>query len=143
MAQVGIIMGSQSDLPIMEEAIAVLKEFNIETEVDIVSAHRTPEKMMSYGSEAHKRGLKVIIAGAGGAAHLRIERQPRVEVELPAEFDLGAGERIFIEAGDLGGTLREAQREDRLEFNEVFRFGQPGIDLLQRDRAVAGHAGGE
>ena len=67
MAQVGIIMGSQSDLPIMEEAIAVLKEFNIETEVDIVSAHRTPEKMMSYGSEAHKRGLKVIIAGAGGA----------------------------------------------------------------------------
>jgi 5-(carboxyamino)imidazole ribonucleotide mutase len=70
MAQVGIIMGSQSDLPIMEEAIAVLKEFNIETEVDIVSAHRTPEKMMSYGSEAHKRGLKVIIAGAGGAAHL-------------------------------------------------------------------------
>ena len=70
MAQVGIIMGSQSDLPIMEEAIAVLKEFNIETEVDIISAHRTPEKMMSYGSEAHKRGLKVIIAGAGGAAHL-------------------------------------------------------------------------
>ena len=70
MAQVGIIMGSQSYLPIMEEAIAVLKEFNIETEVDIVSAHRTPEKMMSYGSEAHKRGLKVIIAGAGGAAHL-------------------------------------------------------------------------
>ena len=70
MAQVGIIMGSQSDLPIMEEAIAVLKELNIEVEVDIVSAHRTPEKMMHYGAEAHKRNLKVIIAGAGGAAHL-------------------------------------------------------------------------
>ena len=70
MAQVGIIMGSQSDLPIMEEAIAVLKELNIEVEVDIVSAHRTPEKMIYYGAEAHKRNLKVIIAGAGGAAHL-------------------------------------------------------------------------
>ena len=70
MAQVGIIMGSQSDFHIMEEAIEILKEFNIEIEVDIVSAHRTTEKMMSYGAEAHKRGLKVIIAGAGGAAHL-------------------------------------------------------------------------
>ena len=58
MAQVGIIMGSQSDLPIMEEAIAVLKELNIEVEVDIVSAHRTPEKMMHYGAEVHKRILR-------------------------------------------------------------------------------------
>lgn len=63
-------MGSQSDLPVMEEAIAFLKELNITVEVDIVSAHRTPEKMMGYGTQAHKRGLKVIIAGAGGAAHL-------------------------------------------------------------------------
>ncbi len=70
MTKVGIIMGSQSDLPVMEEAIAFLKKLNITVEVDIVSAHRTPEKMMSYGTQAHKRGLKVIIAGAGGAAHL-------------------------------------------------------------------------
>jgi 5-(carboxyamino)imidazole ribonucleotide mutase len=70
MIKVGIIMGSQSDLPVMEEAIAFLKELNITVEVDIVSAHRTPEKMMGYGTQAHKRGLKVIIAGAGGAAHL-------------------------------------------------------------------------
>lgn len=70
MAQVGIIMGSQSDLPIMEEALAVLHELGIETEVDIVSAHRTPDKMTEYGTSAHQRGLKVIIAGAGGAAHL-------------------------------------------------------------------------
>ena len=63
-------MGSKSDFPVMEEAIAILKELNIEVEVDIVSAHRTPDKMMSYGKQAHKRGLKVIIAGAGGAAHL-------------------------------------------------------------------------
>jgi len=70
MAQVGIIMGSNSDLPIMQEAIDILKGFDIEVEVDIVSAHRTPEKMFDYGKEAHKRGIKVIIAGAGGAAHL-------------------------------------------------------------------------
>ena len=70
MAKVGIIMGSDSDLPIMQEAIDVLKNFDIETEVDIVSAHRTPEKLFSYANDAHKRGLKVIIAGAGGAAHL-------------------------------------------------------------------------
>ena len=70
MAKVGIIMGSESDLPVMQEAIDILKEFEIETEVDIVSAHRTPEKMMDYGNQAHQRGLKAIIAGAGGAAHL-------------------------------------------------------------------------
>jgi 5-(carboxyamino)imidazole ribonucleotide mutase len=70
MVQVGIIMGSQSDLPVMKEAVEILENLGISHEVDIVSAHRTPEKMMSYGSEAHKRGIKVIIAGAGGAAHL-------------------------------------------------------------------------
>ncbi len=63
-------MGSQSDLPVMKEAIEILEALGIEAEVDIVSAHRTPEKMMAYGSEAHTRGIKVIIAGAGGAAHL-------------------------------------------------------------------------
>ena len=63
-------MGSKSDLPIMKEAIEILKLFKIETETDIVSAHRTPSKLMEYGKKAHKRGLKVIIAGAGGAAHL-------------------------------------------------------------------------
>lgn len=63
-------MGSQSDLPVMKEAIDILKEFEIKMEVDIVSAHRTPEKLMAYGQEAHLRGISVIIAGAGGAAHL-------------------------------------------------------------------------
>tara|TARA_B100001029_G_C15059585_1_gene457234 strand:+ start:3203 stop:3688 length:486 start_codon:yes stop_codon:yes gene_type:complete len=70
MVKVGIIMGSKSDLPNMQEAIDILKNFDIEIEVDIVSAHRTPEKMMEYGKKAHQKGLKVIIAGAGGAAHL-------------------------------------------------------------------------
>ena len=70
MSKVGIIMGSDSDLPVMQEAIDVLKAFNIAVEVDIVSAHRTPDKMFDYGKTAYDRGLRVIIAGAGGAAHL-------------------------------------------------------------------------
>ena len=70
MSKVGIIMGSNSDLPIMQQAIDILKDFNIETEVDIVSAHRTPEKLFDYAKNAHTRGISVIIAGAGGAAHL-------------------------------------------------------------------------
>jgi 5-(carboxyamino)imidazole ribonucleotide mutase len=69
MSKVGIIMGSVSDLPIMQQAIAILQSFGIETEVDIVSAHRTPEKLFDYAKNAHTRGISVIIAGAGGAAH--------------------------------------------------------------------------
>jgi 5-(carboxyamino)imidazole ribonucleotide mutase len=67
---VGIIMGSDSDLPVMQEAIDILEGFDIQIEVDIVSAHRTPEKLFEYSQNAHKRKIKVIIAGAGGAAHL-------------------------------------------------------------------------
>ena len=63
-------MGSTSDLPVMQQAIDVLDELGLAYEVDIVSAHRTPEKLMDYGQNAHKRGIKAIIAGAGGAAHL-------------------------------------------------------------------------
>lgn len=70
MSKVGVIMGSKSDLPVMQEAIDILKGFDIEVEVDIVSAHRTPEKLFDYGKHAHTRGIKVIVAGAGGAAHL-------------------------------------------------------------------------
>lgn len=70
MIKVGIIMGSKSDLPTMQAAAEILKEFQIGFEIDIVSAHRTPEKMFEYAKTAHLRGLQVIIAGAGGAAHL-------------------------------------------------------------------------
>lgn len=63
-------MGSKSDLPVMQDAIDILKGFDIPVEVDIVSAHRTPEKLFDYGKHAHSRGFSVIIAGAGGAAHL-------------------------------------------------------------------------
>lgn len=67
---VGIIMGSQSDLPVMQDAIDVLKVLQVPFEVTIVSAHRTPQRMFDYATSAAERGLKVIIAGAGGAAHL-------------------------------------------------------------------------
>jgi 5-(carboxyamino)imidazole ribonucleotide mutase len=70
MSKVAVIMGSTSDLPVMQDAIDILKGFEIEVEVDIVSAHRTPEKLFEYGKNAHTRGINVIIAGAGGAAHL-------------------------------------------------------------------------
>lgn len=67
---VGIIMGSDSDLEVMQEAAKVLEAFQVSYEMTVVSAHRTPERMMNYGKDARERGLKVIIAGAGGAAHL-------------------------------------------------------------------------
>lgn len=67
---VGIIMGSKSDLSIMQDAADVLKELGVKFEITVVSAHRTPERMFDYAKSASKRGLKVIIAGAGGAAHL-------------------------------------------------------------------------
>lgn len=70
MTEVGIIMGSKSDLPIMQDAATILKELGVSYEMNIVSAHRTPELMYEYAKEAHKRGIKCIIAGAGGAAHL-------------------------------------------------------------------------
>ena len=68
--KVGIIMGSASDLPVMKDAKDILDAFGIEAEVQIVSAHRTPDKMVEYARSASKRGIQVIIAGAGGAAHL-------------------------------------------------------------------------
>lgn len=68
--KVGIIMGSKSDLPIMQQAADILTELGVTYELDIVSAHRTPEKLFDYGKHAHERGIHVIIAGAGGAAHL-------------------------------------------------------------------------
>lgn len=70
MSKVAIVMGSTSDLPVMQEAIDLLQKLEIAVEVDIVSAHRTPEKLAEFASGAHKKGISVIIAGAGGAAHL-------------------------------------------------------------------------
>lgn len=68
--KIAIVMGSISDMPVMQQAIDIVKEFGVEVHVDIVSAHRTPEKLVDFSSNAHKNGINVIIAGAGGAAHL-------------------------------------------------------------------------
>ena len=88
---ISIIMGSDSDLPIMEGAIAICEEFGIQTEVAIVSAHRTPERMVEYAQLAHQRGIKVIIAGAGGAAHLpgmvaSLTPLPVIGVPVPSRY---------------------------------------------------------
>src|SRR6266550_2818683 len=88
---VGIIMGSDSDLPIMQAAADVLKEFEVSFELTVVSAHRTPLRMVEYASRAAERGLKVIIAGAGGAAHLpgmvaSITSLPVIGVPVQSKF---------------------------------------------------------
>jgi 5-(carboxyamino)imidazole ribonucleotide mutase len=88
---IAIIMGSDSDLPTMAGAIAVCEEFGITPEVAIVSAHRTPERMVAYAQGAHGRGLKVIIAGAGGAAHLpgmvaALTALPVIGVPVPSKY---------------------------------------------------------
>lgn len=70
MQKIAVVMGSTSDMPVMQDAIDILKEFGITVDVDIVSAHRTPEKLFEFGKNAHKNGYSAIIAGAGGAAHL-------------------------------------------------------------------------
>ncbi|MDO5049489.1 MAG: 5-(carboxyamino)imidazole ribonucleotide mutase [Actinomycetaceae bacterium] len=91
MAVVGIVMGSDSDWNVMKEAAAVLDEFGVEYEADVVSAHRMPEDMLQYGRDAAGRGLRVIIAGAGGAAHLpgmlaSVTTLPVVGVPVPLKY---------------------------------------------------------
>lgn len=90
-ARVGIVMGSDSDWPVMAAAAEALKEFGIPFEADVVSAHRMPEEMLAYGKEAHGRGLEVIIAGAGGAAHLpgmlaSVTPLPVIGVPVPLKY---------------------------------------------------------
>jgi len=91
MMKVGIIMGSLSDFEYMKEAIEVLKEFGIEYEVQIVSAHRTPDRMYEYAKTARERGIEVIIAGAGGSAHLpgmtaSLTDLPVIGVPIPTKY---------------------------------------------------------
>ena len=89
--QVGVVMGSDSDWPVMEAAATVLDEFGVSYEADVVSAHRMPRDMIEYGSQAHRRGLRVIIAGAGGAAHLpgmlaSVTPLPVIGVPVPLKY---------------------------------------------------------
>jgi 5-(carboxyamino)imidazole ribonucleotide mutase len=90
-ARVGIVMGSDSDWPVMQEAATALEEFGVAYEADVVSAHRMPEEMLGYGKEAAGRGLSVIIAGAGGAAHLpgmlaAVTTLPVIGVPVPLKY---------------------------------------------------------
>ncbi len=89
--QVGVVMGSDSDWPVMKDAAEALAEFGVEFEADVVSAHRMPHEMIEYGSSAAGRGLKVIIAGAGGAAHLpgmlaSVTPLPVIGVPVPLKY---------------------------------------------------------
>jgi len=89
--RVGVVMGSDSDWPIMGEAASALEELGIEYEKDVVSAHRMPEQMIEYGRTAEERGLRVIIAGAGGAAHLpgmlaSVTALPVIGVPVPLKY---------------------------------------------------------
>ncbi len=89
--RVGVVMGSDSDWPVMGEAASALEEFGIEYEKDVVSAHRMPEQMIEYGRSAEERGLRVIIAGAGGAAHLpgmlaSVTALPVIGVPVPLKY---------------------------------------------------------
>jgi 5-(carboxyamino)imidazole ribonucleotide mutase len=91
MNTVGIVMGSDSDWPVMKLAAEALAEFGVEFEADVVSAHRMPEEMIAYGAQAAERGLKVIIAGAGGAAHLpgmlaSVTPLPVIGVPVPLKY---------------------------------------------------------
>jgi len=98
---VGIVMGSDSDWPTMEAAAQALAEFDVPYEADVVSAHRMPDEMLGYGREAHGRGLKVIIAGAGGAAHLpgmlaSVTPLPVIGVPVPLKYMDGVDSLLSI-----------------------------------------------
>jgi len=99
--QVGIVMGSDSDWPTMEAAAQALAEFDVPYEADVVSAHRMPDEMLGYGRDAHRRGLKVIIAGAGGAAHLpgmlaAVTPLPVIGVPVPLKYMDGMDSLLSI-----------------------------------------------
>ena len=97
---VSIVMGSDSDLPIMKEAAEILQQLGVEYEMDIVSAHRTPKKLFEFASQAHLRGIEVIIAGAGGAAHLpgmlaAISPLPIIGVPIKSTNSIGGWDLVL------------------------------------------------
>jgi 5-(carboxyamino)imidazole ribonucleotide mutase len=142
--QVGIIMGSDSDLPVLQGAIEICEAFQVSHEVAIVSAHRTPDRMVAYAKEAHERGLKVIIAGAGGAAHLpgmvaALTPLPVIGVPVPTRHLQGVDSLYSIvqmpggipvatvaignakNAGLLAVQILACQQPDLLERVQVYR----------------------
>ena len=133
---VGIVMGSDSDLEVMKPAAEALEELGIEHEIRVVSAHRTPEDMVAYGKSAEERGLKVIIAGAGGAAHLPgmlASLTPLPVIGVPvATVAIGAGRNAGLLAARIVGSSDEEVRRgvDRLrqEAAEKARSADAGLD---------------
>jgi 5-(carboxyamino)imidazole ribonucleotide mutase len=120
--QVGIVMGSDSDWPVMKAAATALEEFGVPFEADVVSAHRMPEEMLAYGKDAAGRGLRVIIAGAGGAAHLpgmlaSVTPLPVIGVPVPvATVAVGNARNAGLLAVRILGAYDESLRKQMTEF---------------------------
>ena len=108
--KVGIIMGSDSDLKIMQQAEAVLHELGVETEMDVMSAHRTPERVLDYARGAYERGVAVIIAGAGGAAHLAgfvaaVSAMPVIAVPIKSSNSIDGWDSVALDGARNAGIL--------------------------------------
>ena len=139
---VGVVMGSDSDWPTMEAAVGALAEFGIACEVGVVSAHRMPEDMVAYGRSASERGLRVIIAGAGGAAHLpgmlaALTELPVIGVPVATVSIAGARNAGLLAARILGAgegeraeTLRASMRDFQKDLRDV--ASAKGAALAQR-----------
>jgi 5-(carboxyamino)imidazole ribonucleotide mutase len=145
---VGIIMGSDSDLPIMREAAIICKEFHVPFEIKVVSAHRTPADMAEYGTSAHTRGIKVIIAGAGGAAHLpgmiaAFSPLPVIGVPIPTKQLKGLDSLLSIVQMPAGVPVATvavgAGKNAGLLAVQIASVGNPSLQeaLLQYKNAMA------
>ncbi len=149
--RVGIVMGSDSDWPTMEPAAIALQEFGIAYEPDVVSAHRTPERMVEYGRAAHQRGLEVIIAGAGGAAHLpgmlaALTPLPVIGVPVPLKYLDGMDSLLSIVQMPAGVPVATvaigAARNAGLLAVRILASGDPGLtrqmlDFQEELRSIA------
>ncbi|TIC86720.1 5-(carboxyamino)imidazole ribonucleotide mutase [Nocardioides sp. GY 10113] len=155
-ARVGIVMGSDSDWPVMEAAAQALAEFDIAYEADVVSAHRMPEEMLDYGKRAAGRGLEVIIAGAGGAAHLpgmlaSVTPLPVIGVPVPLKYLDGMDSLLSIVQMPAGVPVATVAvggaRNAGLLAVRILGAGDPDLQArmtaFQADLKAAAHAKGE
>jgi 5-(carboxyamino)imidazole ribonucleotide mutase len=154
-ARVGIVMGSDSDWPVMSAAAEALVEFGIAYEADVVSAHRMPEEMLAYGKEAAGRGLSVIIAGAGGAAHLpgmlaSVTPLPVIGVPVPLKYLDGMDSLLSIVQMPAGVPVATVAvggaRNAGLLAVRILAASDPGLQRqmtdFQADLRAAAHAKG-
>jgi 5-(carboxyamino)imidazole ribonucleotide mutase len=155
-ARVGVVMGSDSDWPVMEAAVEALAEFDVLVEADVVSAHRMPEAMVTYGRTAHTRGLEVIIAGAGGAAHLpgmlaALSPLPVIGVPVPLKYLDGMDSLLSIVQMPAGVPVATvaigAARNAGLLAVRILAAGDPELTErmleFQEDLRAAAEAKGE